>query len=166
MPRLRRPPTATTSPSRSLIPCDAACRSVTGGSCCLRSTLSLSESFWFCVSSSPGVFGAALARVCCDPLAGVRWVVGGSALRYITARSPQILIIRRFMLIPHYAHLWIRQSALTTFHLTDSEGGVALETPPLSSVIRSRLADPFSHYDLVASGLEKQAPKPAPIPPR
>src|SRR5258707_9373444 len=41
--------------------------------------------------------------------------------------------------------------------LTDSEGIVALETTPLSSVIRLRLADLFRHQDGVACGLEEQA---------
>src|SRR5260370_32897326 len=42
-------------------------------------------------------------------------------------------------------------------HLTDSEGIVALETTPLSSVIRLPLADLFRHQDWVACGLEEQA---------
>src|SRR5260370_37552018 len=42
-------------------------------------------------------------------------------------------------------------------HLTDSEGIVALETTPLSSVIRLPLADLFRHQDGVACGLEEQA---------
>ncbi len=42
------------------------------------------------------------------------------------------------------------------FHLTDSEGIVALETTPLSSVIRLPLADLFRHQDWVACGLEEQ----------